>query len=46
MEAKLSSAQSYLALVLFCVLGSASYLWSGMYAGLGLLQAGGYLLTE
>ena len=34
MEAKLSSAQSYLALVLFCVLGSASYLAMEIYAGL------------
>jgi hypothetical protein len=34
MEAKLSSAQSYLALFLFCVLGSASYLSMEIYAGL------------
>ena len=34
MEAKLSSAQSYLALFLFCVLGSASYLAMEIYAGL------------
>ncbi len=34
MEAKLSSAQSYLALVLFCVLASSSYLAMEIYAGL------------
>jgi hypothetical protein len=34
MEAKLSSAQSYLALFLFCVLGSSSYLAMEIYAGL------------
>jgi hypothetical protein len=34
MEAKLASAQSYLALFLFCVLGSASYLSMEIYAGL------------
>lgn len=33
MEAKLSSAQSYVALFLFCVLGSASYLAMEIYAG-------------
>ena len=33
MEAKLTSAQSYLALSLFCVLGSASYLAAEIYAG-------------
>ena len=32
--AKLSSAQSYLALFLFCVLGSASYLSMEIYTGL------------
>ena len=34
MEAKLSSAQSYLALFGFCVLASASYLTMEIYAGL------------
>ena len=34
MEAKLSSAESYLALFLFCVLASASYLAMEIYAGL------------
>ena len=34
MEAELSSAQSYLALFAFCVLGSASYLAMEIYAGL------------
>src|ERR1700735_2082816 len=33
MEAKLSSPQSYLALVLFCVLASSSYLAMEIYAG-------------
>ncbi len=33
MEAKLSSAQSYLALFLFCVLASASYLAAEIYTG-------------
>ncbi len=33
-EAKLSSAESYLALLLFCVLASASYLAMEIYAGL------------
>ena len=33
MEAKLSSAQNYLALFLFCVLASASYLAMEIYAG-------------
>ncbi len=33
-EAKLSSAESYLALFLFCVLASASYLAMEIYAGL------------
>ena len=33
MEAKLSSAQSYLALFLFCILASASYLAMEIYAG-------------
>ena len=33
MEAKLSSAESYLALFLFCVLASASYLAMEIYAG-------------
>jgi hypothetical protein len=33
MEAKLSSAQSYLSLFLFCVLASASYLVMEIYAG-------------
>jgi Sap, sulfolipid-1-addressing protein len=32
-EAKLSSAESYLALFLFCVLASASYLAMEIYAG-------------
>ena len=32
-EAKLSSAQSYLTLFLFCILGSASYLAMEIYAG-------------
>jgi hypothetical protein len=32
-EAKLSSAQSYIALILFCVLASASYLAIEIYAG-------------
>ncbi len=34
MEAKLDSAQSYLALSLFCDLASASYLATEIYAGL------------
>ncbi len=33
-EAKLSSAESYLALFLFCILASASYLAMEIYAGL------------
>ena len=33
MEAKLSSAQSYVALFLFCILGSGSYLAMEIYAG-------------
>ena len=32
-EAKLSSAESYLALILFCVLASSSYLAIEIYAG-------------
>ena len=33
MEAKLSSAQSYLTLFLFCILASSSYLAMEIYAG-------------
>jgi Sap, sulfolipid-1-addressing protein len=39
MEAKLSSAQSYLALFLFCVLASASYLAMEIYAGIRPAQS-------
>ncbi len=39
MEAKLSSPQSYLALVLFCVLASSSYLAMEIYAGVRPTQS-------
>jgi hypothetical protein len=42
-EAKLSSTESYLVLVLFCVLASASYLAMEIYAGLRPGQSQAFL---
>ena len=45
MEAKLSSAESFLALFLFCVLSSASYLAMEIYAGLQPGKSQAFLTT-
>jgi Sap, sulfolipid-1-addressing protein len=44
-EAKLSSTESYLALFLFCVLASASYLAMEIYAGLKPGKSQAFLTT-